>query len=188
MSTQFIPPQYLTPLSYLCLLLPLPKDQSWAQHLQSHTAQGRKEGCIFRLKCISPHGLQMALFLISSQGEPFLSYLQKSRMTKTGPLVWYFVTVDLWHLSRKPDAYIRHQSKFTNNTMCPWLKEKVPHNQSTLALAAVGIEPCTASVFHHVEVFASPLPLDATSNVTKVLKEGMSPHLQCPPRVVPHIS
>lgn len=78
-------------------------------------------------------------------------------MTETGPLVWYFDTVALWHLSRKPDAYIRHQSKFTNNTMRPWLKGKVPHNQSTSVLAAVLTEPCTANLFHHVKVFASQL-------------------------------
>ena len=78
-------------------------------------------------------------------------------MTKIGPLVLYFDTVALWHLSQKPDAYIRHQSKFTNNTMCPWLKEKVTHNQSTLVPATVLIEPCTASVFHQVGAFASQL-------------------------------
>lgn len=107
---------------HICaLLLPLPYDRSSSTyHRATQLKVARKD-----VSSDWSAFLHMASrwHSFSSVVKGTISYLHNYQTTKTGPLVWYFDTVALWHLSRKPDAYIRHQSKFTNNTMCPDLRE-----------------------------------------------------------------
>lgn len=80
--------------------------------------------------------------VISMNG--FHSSLHNNQRTKIGPLVLHFYLMTLSHLRRRLDAYLTHQSKFTNSNFCSQLKKIIIYHQSAWVLAAVLTAPCIA--------------------------------------------